>query len=152
MGNNSFAPIHGYGTAIISLNGKKILIRDSLHVPDLRKPLYSLHAHQRQRGCGFIGMYGLGFHVFFPMFIIEVDTATDCHLHYAPVGLSMGLPELDYIQPTLPPKASALATLGASLPPATIEPDNNDNNNASNNVTYVSHWPKRPPFTVPSSD
>jgi hypothetical protein len=47
MGNNSFAPICGYGTAIISLNGKKILIRDCLNVPDLRNPLYSLHAHQR---------------------------------------------------------------------------------------------------------
>ena len=42
MGNNSFASIAGYGTAIISLNGKKILIRDCLHVPDLRNPLYSL--------------------------------------------------------------------------------------------------------------
>jgi hypothetical protein len=28
MGNNSFAPIHGHGTAVISLNGKKILIRE----------------------------------------------------------------------------------------------------------------------------
>ena len=70
MGNNSFAPILGHGTAVISLNGKKIFIRDCLHVPDLRNPLYSLRAHQRQRGCGFIGMYGLGMHVFFPNFIM----------------------------------------------------------------------------------
>jgi hypothetical protein len=49
MGNNSFAPIAGHGTAIVSLNGKKILIRDCLHVPDLRNPLYSVRAHQRQR-------------------------------------------------------------------------------------------------------
>jgi hypothetical protein len=48
MGNNSFAPILGYGTPIISLNGKKILIRDCLHVPDLWNPLYSLRTHQRQ--------------------------------------------------------------------------------------------------------
>jgi hypothetical protein len=86
MGNNSFAPILGYGTAIISLNGKKILIRDCLPIPDLCNPLYSLRAHQRQRGCGFIGMFGLGFHVFFPTLILEVDTATDCHLAYALVG------------------------------------------------------------------
>jgi hypothetical protein len=139
MGNNSFAPIHGYGTAIISLNGKKILIRDCLHVSDLRNPLYSLRAHQCQRGCGFIGMYGLGFHVFFPVFIIKVDMATNCHLHYTPVSRSVRLPELHYVQPTLPPKASALATSAASPPPATIEPDNDDNNNDSNNVTYLSH-------------
>ncbi len=60
IGNNSFAPILGHGTAIISLNGKKILMRNCLHVPDLHHPLYSLRAHQRQRGCGFIGMYSLG--------------------------------------------------------------------------------------------
>ncbi len=40
MGNISFALILGYRTAIISLNGKKILVRDGLHVPDLRNPLY----------------------------------------------------------------------------------------------------------------
>jgi hypothetical protein len=42
MGNNSFAPIFGHGTAIISLNGKKTLIRNCLHVPGLCNPLYSL--------------------------------------------------------------------------------------------------------------
>jgi hypothetical protein len=109
MGNNSFAPILGHGTAVISLNGKKILIRDCLHVPDLRNPLYSLRAHQRQRGCGFIGMYGLGMHVFFPTFIMEVDTATDCHLHYAPLGRTCGLPDLDYVQPKLLTTQSASA-------------------------------------------
>jgi hypothetical protein len=39
MGYNSFSPILGHGKAVISLNGKKILIRDCLHVPDLRNPL-----------------------------------------------------------------------------------------------------------------
>jgi hypothetical protein len=35
-GNNSFTPIASHGTAIISLNGKKILTSsDCLHVPDL---------------------------------------------------------------------------------------------------------------------
>jgi hypothetical protein len=48
MGNNSFAPIIGQGTAIISPNGKKILISDYLHILDLRNPLYSLRTHQRQ--------------------------------------------------------------------------------------------------------
>jgi hypothetical protein len=42
MGNNSFAPILGTGPAIISLNSKRILIRDCLHVPTLRNPLYSV--------------------------------------------------------------------------------------------------------------
>jgi hypothetical protein len=72
MGNNSFAPIARYSTASISLNGKKILIRECPHVPDLRnQQLYSLQVHQHQRGCGFIGMFGLGMHVFFPAFFLN---------------------------------------------------------------------------------
>jgi hypothetical protein len=43
MGNNSFASIARKGSAIISLNSKKILICNCLHIPDLRNPLYSLH-------------------------------------------------------------------------------------------------------------
>ena len=34
IGNNSFAPIFSHGTAMISLNGKKILIGKCLHIPD----------------------------------------------------------------------------------------------------------------------
>jgi hypothetical protein len=150
MGNNSFGPICGYGTAIISFKGKKIQIRDCLHVPNLRNPLHSLCTYQRQCGCGFIGMYSLGFYMYFPMFIIKVDTATNCHLHYAPVGCSAGLPEPDYVQPKFPPKASALATLAASSPPATTEQDDDHKDNDSKDITYLSHWPKHPPSLSPA--
>jgi hypothetical protein len=147
MGNNSFASIAGHGTAIISLNKKKILIRNCLHVPDLRNPLYSLQAHQRQWGCGFIGMFGLGMHVFFPTFILEVDTATDCHLQYEPLGRSARLPDLDYVQPTSVSRGPAAAQASASHPepptPVTIEPDN------TMEPTFASHWPKRPPSPQP---
>ena len=97
MGNNSFAPILGSGLAVISVNGRLILHRDCLHVPALRNPLYSLRAHQCQVGCGFIGMHGLGIYVFFPSFIVKVDTATDCHLLYAPIGRASQLSSLDYV-------------------------------------------------------
>jgi len=53
MGNNFFAPVLGRGTAIILLNGQRILIRHVLHVPALRVPLYSLRAHLRQQGKAF---------------------------------------------------------------------------------------------------
>ena len=141
MGNNSFAPIAGYGTAIISLNGRKILIRDCLHVPDLRNPLYSLRAHQRQRGCGFIGMFGLGMHVFFPTFILEVDTATDCHLQYKPIGRNASLPSLDYVQPKSVITKSAPPHAAAVHAPVTIEPDDD----LDCPPTFASHYPKRPP-------
>ena len=153
MGNNSFALILGYNTAIISLNGKKIIIRNCLHVLDLHNPLYSLRAHQQQCGCGFIG-----FHVFFPRFILEVDTAMDCHLVYALVGQPAGLPDLNYVQPKFPPKPSALTTpaTGATstdpVLPAIMAPDTNksiDGNGEGDDVSYAPHWPKRPPTPPP---
>jgi hypothetical protein len=146
MGNNSFAPIIGQGTTIISLNGKRILIRDCLIIPNLRNPLYSLRAHQRQPGCGFIGMYGQEFHVFFPTSIVKVHTATDCYLHYSPVGQSAGLPDVNYVQPMPCCNALASTTSVMSPPPVTIKPDNNTN---PNNVSYASHYSKQPPSPVP---
>jgi hypothetical protein len=115
MGHNFFAPILGSGTAIISMNGKRILIPDCLHVPTLWNPLYSLRARQQcQKGCGFLEMFGMGMFVFFPLFILKVDTAVNCHLSYEPLGCSASLSLLDYVQPistilasttTLPPSA-----------------------------------------------
>jgi hypothetical protein len=117
MGNNSFAPILGSGSAVIALNGKHILIRDCLHVPALRNPLYSLCAHQCQHGCGFIriGMHGLGMYVFFPSFIVKVDTATNCHLSYAPIGRTSTLSFMDYVQPI---QTHTSASTTAVIPPA----------------------------------
>jgi hypothetical protein len=60
MGNNSYLPILGQGSAIISLNGQRILVRNALHVPGLVVPLYSLRTHITQHGCGFIGASGVG--------------------------------------------------------------------------------------------
>jgi hypothetical protein len=77
MGNNFFAQILGTGSAVFAVNGKRILIQDCLHVPALRNPLYSLRAHQRQHGCSFLGMHNLRIYLFFPTFIVEVDTTTD---------------------------------------------------------------------------
>ncbi len=75
MGNNLFAPVLGRGTAIISLNGQRLLIRHVLHVPELWVPLYSLHAHLCQSGCGYVGSYETGLHVYFPGMVLTVDTS-----------------------------------------------------------------------------
>jgi hypothetical protein len=45
MGNNSYIPVLGSGTTIFALNGKQILVRNVLHIPDLVVPLYSLRTH-----------------------------------------------------------------------------------------------------------
>ncbi len=99
MGNNSYAPVLGRGTAIISLN----LIWNVLQVPTLRVPLYSLRAHICHRGCGFVGSYDTGMHVYFPGVVLSVDTSTDCHLSYEPLGKLAPLSTLHYIQPRCPP-------------------------------------------------
>ncbi len=140
MGNNSFAPILGTGLAIISLNGKKILIRDYLLIPALCNPLFSLHAHQCQHRCGFIGMHNLGMYVFFPSFIVEVNTTTNCHILYKPIRGSTTMSTLEYIEP-VQPSNSASSTAATPLLPAVIK-DYNDNNYLP---TYAPHWPKKPP-------
>jgi hypothetical protein len=103
MGNNSFAPVLGCGMAIISLNGQQLLIRHVLHVPDLRVPLYSLRAHLHQSGCNFVGSYKTGLHIYFPGMFLTVDTSSDCHLAYEPLGKTVPLSLLHYIQPRCPP-------------------------------------------------
>jgi hypothetical protein len=103
MGNNSFAPVLGCGTAIISLNGQCLLICNVLHVPGLWVPLYSLCALLRQLGCGFWGSYETGMHVYFPGVVLTVDTSSDCHLSYESFGKTAPLLSLHYVQPWCPP-------------------------------------------------
>jgi hypothetical protein len=103
MGNNSFALVLGCGMAIISLNGQRLLIRHVLHVPELWVPLYSLRAHVRQLGCGFVGSHKTGLHVYFLGVVLTVNTSLDSHLAYKPLGKIVPLLSLHYIQPRCPP-------------------------------------------------
>ncbi len=81
-------------------------------------------------------MYGLGMYVFFPTFILEVDTATNCHLQYAPLGWTTTLADLDYVQPKFLQDSSASAAVPL---PVTIEPEDNVD------FPSYSHYPKKPP-------
>ena len=103
MGNNSFLPVLGRGSAIISLNGQRILVRNALHVPGLVVPLYSLRAHCLQHGCGFIGAKGVGILIYFPSFVLTVDTTKDCHLTYESLGGTAPIELLHYVQPRCVP-------------------------------------------------
>jgi hypothetical protein len=103
MGNNSFLPVLGHGTAIISLNGQRILVRNALHMPGLVVPLYSLRAHLKQHGCGFLGTFEAGMLVYFPWFVLLVDTSSNCHPSYEPLGRAAPLDTLHYVQPCCPP-------------------------------------------------
>jgi hypothetical protein len=99
MGNNSFALVLGCGTAIISLNGQRLLIRHVLHVPELWVPLYSLRAHLCQSGCGFVGSHKTGLHVYFLGVVLIIGTSLDCHLAYKPLGKTAPLLSFYYVQP-----------------------------------------------------
>jgi hypothetical protein len=146
MGNNFFAPILGIGSAVIALNGKRILIRDCLHVPALRNPLYSLRAHQRQLGCGFIGMHNLGMYIFFPSFIVEVNTSTNCQITYEPIGWSGTLSSIEYVQP-ISTGNSALATAEVPPSPPAIIADDNASIPDSDDPSITT--PSLPTYTIP---
>ncbi len=66
MGNNSFIPVLGRGTAIFSLSCQCVLVQNVLHVSGLAVPLYSLCAHLKQPGCGFFGTFEAEMLVYFP--------------------------------------------------------------------------------------
>jgi hypothetical protein len=85
MGNSSYLPVMGCGSTIISLNGQRVLVRHALHVLGLVMPLYSLRAHFKQPGCGFIGKNDAGMLVYFPSFVLSADTSSDCTLSYEPL-------------------------------------------------------------------
>ena len=86
MGNQMRIPVKGRGTANLSLNGQLVLVRHVLHVPDLRSLLYSLRAHHRQPGCGFVGDSEFGMHVYPPSFLLTIHTDNDYFLLYKPIG------------------------------------------------------------------
>ncbi len=154
MGNNSFLPVLGCGSAVISLNGQKILVQNALHVPGLVVPLYSLRAHCTQRGCGFIGTSDIRILVYFPTFVLSVDMSKDCHLTFDSLGRSAPIDSLDYVQPrcslTLYPAELFSTTVAKTSPaPNIVEDDCSTSPNAI--LAPSSPVPSLPPPLVPSS-
>jgi hypothetical protein len=80
-----------------------------------------------------------------------VNTTTDCHLLYEPIGWSSTMLSINYIQPIL--TCNSVSTMAAipPSPPAIIkdkdesEADNEDVIPDGVLPTYASHWPKKPP-------
>jgi hypothetical protein len=103
LADKSTAPIEGIGDIAVSLNGKKVLIRNVYHAPSLKAPLYSLGAHRRLPDCGFIGTND-SFQLTFPKFPLSVhDVEGLLVLEYAPLG-KISTRSFDYIEPR--PQAS----------------------------------------------
>jgi hypothetical protein len=119
LGDDTRLKIFGTGTAIIALNGKNILIRNALHVPALRAPLYSLRRHRLMEGCGFYAHYNDGNFVLFPTFSLKVDESKDNLISYRPIGRNY-IPHLDYAEKRHPSTSSARP---ATAPPTLIPDD-----------------------------
>ena len=159
MGNNSFVPVLGRGTAVFSLNGKRVLVRNVLHVPGLAVPLYSLRAHLHQRGCGFLGTFDDGFHVYFPSFVLSVDMSSDCHLTYESLGKWVTLDSLHYVQPrcaaTLSPSETSASTTAFVPPVAIVEDDDGSSAGDSDDTPRATSSPPArassgpPPSSLP---
>ena len=145
MGNNSFAPILGSGSAVIAINGKHILIREYLHVPAL---------------CT-LSTFSTPINVSMDVALSECNTweCTSSSPHsllkstppltatsgiwYALIGRAATMSSLDYVQPI---QAQNFASATASTPllaPAIIEADDGDVPPKAL-PTYASHWPKKP--------
>jgi hypothetical protein len=146
MGNNSYLPALARGSAIISLNGQRVLVWNALHVPGLAMPLYSLRAHFQQPGCGFLGTNDVGMLVYFPSFVLSADTSSDCTLSYEPLGWSAPLSTLHYVQPrcrpSLYPSKLSPSSNTVSTTPALIADD------ASVMVSALSDAPLAPPVDL----
>ena len=127
MGNNSYLPVLGRGSSIISLNGQRVLVGHALHVPGLAMPLYSLRAHFKQPGCGFIGNNDAGMLVYFLSFARLAETSSDCTLSCEPLGRSAPLSTLHYVQPrchpSLYPSEISPSSHTVSRTPVVVEDD-----------------------------
>ena len=132
MGNNTYLPVLARGSAIISLNSQRVLVRHALHVPGLAVPLYSLWAHFKLRSCGFISSNNAGMLVYFPSFFLLADTSLDCTLSYEPLGRSAPLTTLHYVQhwsaPELYPSELSPLSNTVSKFPVLIEDDQSASN------------------------
>ena len=94
-----------------------------------------------------------GFLVYFPNFVLLVDTAVDSHLSFGPLGCLAPLSTLHYVQPHSPPAVHPYASLPAlstalpsPAPPAIIEDDD------ANRLRLLRHPLLRPsPICLPLS-
>ena len=137
LGNDTKLPILGQGTAVFSLNGKVIMVRDALHVPGLRAPLYSLRQHKTMPGCGTFSLYNVGSYILFPNFALRIDDSVDNIVSYRSIGRSENS-KLDYAQPRAN-RASSTTPVPSAATPNVIEPDSDDD---IDQVTYRIPTPK----------
>lgn len=154
LGDDTKLKIEGVGTAVFRLNNYVVKIRNVLHIPALRAPLYSLRSHRMQPGCGTLSSYDIGSYVIFPTFVLKIDDSTDNLISYKSLGPSYK-GEIHYKQPKVRSNISTASSSSRPMKtrsqssPVTIEtetvtpiisqdePDVSENNNEQNNETLL---------------
>ena len=116
LADGNHAPVTGVGSIKISIDGSVVGVRNVLHVPSLQLPLYSLRAHRRMPGCGFIADNDR-FHVYFPTFVASVNDSVDSYIAYLTLGKSCKRPYA-FRQPLKTPRTrpAASSTLSSPIP------------------------------------
>ena len=86
LGDDTRSCIAGSDTTVITLNGQIVLLRNAMHMPTMKQPLYSLTRHYLHPGCGIYADRKVGTMILFPTFVIKADNPADCLVSYSPIG------------------------------------------------------------------
>ena len=79
--------------------GRLILVRNTLHVPSLRVPLYSTQRHHTQPGCTYYYDDTIGNLLLFPTMVIDMDSTIEKIVSFRPIGCTLRDRKLDYAEP-----------------------------------------------------
>ena len=113
LGDESQSNITEHVTAIFSMDGRLILVCNTLHVPSLREPLYSTLRHCTQSGCAYHNDNTVGNLLLFPTTVINVEYSTDNIVNFRPIDCTLSNRKLDYVKPS--PDSARLAKHPLSL-------------------------------------
>ena len=89
LGGNSHSNIAGNGTAVFTMNGRYVLVRNALHAPYLLVPLYSTQHHRTQPGCTYYGNDTVVNLLLFPTMVIDVESTTNNVVSFRPIGRAL---------------------------------------------------------------
>jgi hypothetical protein len=153
LGDNSTLQIAGEGTAVFSLNGQVLTVRNALHVPGLRQPLYSLRKHKTMPGCGTFSHSDVGSFILFPTFVLRIDDSIDNLVTYKSIGRQQPNIRSDYVEPRRHSSANNTTTTTTTTPhiiPSDDASTTNDSHLPETSTTNDSHSPDT--VVIPDED
>ena len=149
LGDDSRSNISGRGTAVFTMNGRLVLVHNTLHIPSLWAPLYSTQCRRTQPGCTYYNDDTFGNVLLFTTMVINRDSTTDNIVSFRPIDRTLRDRKLDYVEPR--PDSSrltkmSLKIISALIPTQTPTKDPNPDPSA----TPPSKHPMPAPLTAPT--